>query len=58
MNQNLSPVVAQYFAQKALSELGYRFDPDLLEDWEAEAFMVISNKLNDLREKEMKRGRH
>jgi len=37
-----------------LSKLGYRFNPDDLEDWQIESYRLIENILNEEQAKEMK----
>ncbi len=40
-----------------LRGLGYRFNPDDLEEWQVEAYRLIENTINTEQEKESKRKR-
>lgn len=39
-----------------LAKLGYRFDPNELEDWEVESYCIIANTIAKEEEKEMKKA--
>jgi hypothetical protein len=40
-----------------LKDLGYRFDPDDLEEWQIECYRLIENTINLEQDKESKRKR-
>jgi hypothetical protein len=50
------PFIGFYFARKSLSELGYRFDANDLDVFEADAYLTISSKLASLENQEAKKN--
>ena len=50
------PIVEKYFQQQTLSNLGYSFNPDDLETFEADCFTIIESELKRWETKEAKKG--
>ena len=56
-NNGWAWIVNEYLTFKCLAEIGFRADVDEIDDRIAEAFVVISNKINALQNEDAKRGR-
>lgn len=57
MKSTKHPLVSLYFARKALSEIGVRFDESSIDDYEAQVYLVIANKIAEL-ESQAAKGKH
>lgn len=55
MSNDTGFLVENYSKLKLLSKLGYRFDPNELEQFEVEAYNVINSKISELIDKEHKK---
>ena len=56
MANRTAPLLQLYHERKCLSKLGITQDVSEISAWEAQAYVTIENKINELEQKETKRG--
>jgi len=54
---SIEPISSLYFSQKALAEMGYTFDGEKLDNFEAQCFLILSNELINLENNKLKKGK-